>query len=143
MQKQHAKPMRRRAASGFTLIELLVVIVILAILAAVVITKVTHRVDDARESKAISDVKSLSSALEMYQLDIGNYPSSDQGLNALVQNMDNNPKWKKPYIGGLPSDPWQHPYIYKFPGDHGEVDVFSAGPDGQPGTGDDIGNWIK
>jgi general secretion pathway protein G len=143
MQTQHSKPMRRRAAAGFTLIELLVVIVILAILAAVVIQRVTHRVDDARQSKAITDVKSLSDALEMYKLDIGNYPSNDQGLNALVVNTDNNPKWAKPYIAGLPNDPWTHPYIYKFPGDHGEVDVFSAGPDGQPGTADDIGNWIQ
>jgi general secretion pathway protein G len=135
--------MRRRAAAGFTLIELLVVIVILAILAAVVIQRVTHRVDDARQSKAITDVKSLSDALEMYKLDIGNYPSNDQGLNALVVNTDNNPKWAKPYIAGLPNDPWTHPYIYKFPGDHSEVDVFSAGPDGQPGTADDIGNWIQ
>ncbi len=133
---------RSRRASGFTLIELLVVIVILAILAAVVIQRVSHRTEDARQGKSISDVKTIDGALEMYKLDTGNYPSSEEGLAALITNGSNNPKWNGPYIkGGLPNDGWGHPYIYKCPGEHGEYDVVSAGPDGQPGTADDIGNW--
>ncbi len=137
--------LRQTAARGFTLIELLVVIVILAILAAVVIQRVSHRTEDARDAKAKTDIQALDSALETYKLDTGAFPTSDQGLNALITNVDNNPKWNGPYLkSGLPRDPWGHEYIYKFPGDHnggGEPDVLSAGPDGQPGTQDDQGNW--
>lgn len=133
---------QRSGARAFTLIELLVVIIILAILAAVVIPKVIGRTEDARISKTTADIKSLDSALEMYKLDTGSYPSSDQGLNALINNMAQAPKWNGPYIkGGLPHDGWGHEYIYRFPGEHGEFDIMSAGADGQPGTADDMGNW--
>ncbi len=135
----------RAAARGFTLIELLVVIVILGILAAVVIPRVVQHTEDARMAKTVADVKSLDDGLEAYKLHTGNYPTSDQGLAALVTNVANDTKWNGPYIkNGLPHDGWGHDYIYKFPGEHhenGEPDVFSPGPDGQPGTGDDIGNW--
>lgn len=134
---------RRAGARGFTLIELLVVIIILAILAAVVIPNVINRTGDARLAKAASDVSTIDSQLDVYKLDNGEYPTSDQGLQALVTNVANSPKWGGPYLkSGLPNDPWGHPYLYKYPGEHGtEYDVFSAGPDGQPGTADDIGNW--
>ena len=90
---------RSRRASGFTLIELLVVIVILAILAAVVIQRVSHRTEDARSGKTISDVKTIDSALEMYKLDIGSYPTSDEGLGVLLAT-NGNPKWNGPYLKG-------------------------------------------
>ena len=140
---QYRKSKIRR---GFTLIELLVVIVILAILAAVVIQRVTHRTEDARISKAIADVKALDDAMETYTLDTGSYPSSDQGLQALVSSSasGNNNKWNGPYIkGSLPRDAWGNEYIYRIPGENGEYDILSPGPDGQAGTPDDVGNWQK
>lgn len=133
-----------RIHKGFTLIELLVVIIILAILAAVVIPKVVGRTDDARNAAAISDVSAFCNALDMYKADTGQYPTTDQGLNALLQN-PGVPGWNKPYLSNmatLKNDPWNHPYIYTFPSNHGQdFDVISAGPDGQPGTPDDIESW--
>ena len=137
---------RSAVARGFTLIELLVVIVILAILAAVVIQRVTHRTEDARVAKAISDVKTLDDALETYKLDTGEYPSADQGLAALMSKdaSGNNAKWNGPYLKGqLPRDAWGNEYVYRNPGEHGEYDVLSPGPDNQVGTPDDVGNWQK
>ncbi len=135
---------RPRAHNGFTLIELLVVIIILAILAAVVIPKVVGRTDDARMAAAISDVSAFSSALNMYKADTGQYPTSDQGLNALISN-PGVPGWNKPYLDNMSvmkMDPWGHTYIYKYPSDHGQdFDIISAGPDGQVGTNDDIESW--
>lgn len=140
---QTTKHPRRGIARGFTLIELLVVIIILAILAAVVIPRVVGRTDDAKQSKAMSDISTLDSTLEMYKADTGHYPSGDQGLQALVTNVEQSNKWNGPYIkNNLPNDPWGQPYHYRSPGEHNpDYDVFSAGPDGQAGTEDDIGNW--
>jgi len=138
------KTRRLQVHNGFTLIELLVVIIILAILAAVVIPKVVGRTDDAKIAAAITDVQSFSSTLEMYKADTGQYPSSDQGLNALINNPGTG-SWHGPYLKNmavLKMDPWGHPYIYKYPGDHGDdPDISSAGPDGQVGTADDIESW--
>jgi general secretion pathway protein G len=137
--------LRRRASrtAGFTLIELLVVIIILAILAAVVIPRVIGRTDDAKIAAATSNVSTFDGELEKYKLDTGHYPQGDTGMNALVNNAENDPKWNGPYIkGSMPNDPWGHPYLYRSPGEHSpDYDVFSAGADGQPGTADDIGNW--
>lgn len=134
---------RKRRDRGFTLIELLVVIIILAILAAVVIPRVISRTDDARIAKATSDVSAIDNALDQYRIDVGAYPSAEEGLQGLVTNGSNSPKWNGPYLkNGLPSDPWGNPYIYRIPPEQGtDYDVFTAGPDGQPGTSDDIGNW--
>ncbi len=135
---------KTRASHGFTLIELLVVIIILAILAAAVIPKVIHRTDDARNAAAISDVNAFSSALNMYKADTGQYPTGDQGLDALIHNPGIK-GWNKAYLDNmstLKADPWGHPYIYKYPSEHGqEFDIISAGLDGQPGTQDDIQSW--
>src|SRR5437016_11952641 len=129
----------RTATRAFTLIELLVVIVILAILAAVVITRVSHRTEDARQTKAITDVASIDEVLEHYKLDVGNYPSSDQGLAALVTNVANSPKWNGPYIkNGLPKDAWGHDYMYKYPGEHNEYEVLSICREGKAGTHESV-----
>lgn len=122
---------RRTAPNAFTLIELLVVIVILAILATVVISKVTHRVDDAREAKAMADISALSAAVEQYKLDIGHYPPSLQGL---VTNEESSEKWNKPYVASIPSDPWdsKKTYVYKSPGDGGrDFDISATTPEGK------------
>ncbi len=133
---------------GFTLIEVLVVIVILGILAAIIVPRIMDRPDQARVVAAKNDIRAIISALNLYRLDNGTYPSTDQGLAALVQKPDtgNIPSnWKTGgYLDHMPKDPWGHDYQYLNPGVHGEIDVFSYGADGQPG-GDgynaDIGSW--
>jgi general secretion pathway protein G len=129
---------------GFTLIEVMVVVVILGILAAVLVPKVMDRPDEARIVKARQDIRALEASLNLYKLDNYEYPSTDQGLDALVTQPDippEPPRWKEGgYLDRLPLDPWQQPYQYLSPGVHGSVDIFSTGPDRQP-SDDDIGNW--
>jgi general secretion pathway protein G len=124
----------RHKSQGFTLIEVMVVVVILGILAAIIVPKVMDRPDTARLVKAKSDIRAIESALNLYKLDNFDYPSTDQGLEALV------PK----YIDRLANDPWGNPYLYLSPGLHGDMDVYTLGADGlQGGDGKnaDIGNW--
>lgn len=129
---------------GFTLIEIMVVVVILGILAAVVVPTIMSRPDEARIVKAKQDIRALEAALNLYRLDNFAYPSTDQGLEALVQKPSGSPEPKRyreeGYIKQLPVDPWQNPYQYLNPGVHGAVDIYSLGPDMQP-SDDDIGNW--
>ena len=133
---------------GFTLLEIIVVVAIIAILAAYIAPKVAGRVDDARISKAKSDIRVLESSLELYKLDNFTYPSSEQGLQALVVKPTGGTElknWREGgYIKKLNKDPWGNDYGYQFPGENGEFDVFSLGSDAQAG-GDgeaaDIGNW--
>lgn len=131
---------------GFSLIEIMVVVVILGILAALVVPKIISRPDEARVVKARQDVLAIQNALELYKLDNGFYPSTDQGLMALVEKPTSNPipnDWKT-YLKTLPKDPWGRDYIYLNPGQHGDIDVLTYGASGQPGgTGIDaeIGNW--
>ena len=138
------------AQAGFTLIELLVVMVILAVVAAAVIPRVIGRADDAKRARAVADVESLGTALDMYHTDNGDYPSSEQGLQALRQAPTSEPvpkAWNGPYLKkALPRDPWGGEYTYTCPGEHNpdSYDLVSFGSDGQPGgTGKDadIGNW--
>ncbi|HZZ42469.1 MAG TPA: type II secretion system major pseudopilin GspG [Tepidisphaeraceae bacterium] len=132
--------MNRRNA--FTLIELLLVLVILAVLAAVVVPKFTHRSEDAKLTAAKTDISNMETALDAFEIDCGRTPTSEEGLQALVQNPANLPDWKGPYLKRLNMDPWQHPYVYVSPGQHNTsgIDLYSMGPDGREGN-DDITNW--
>ena len=138
----------RRIDRGFTLIEIMVVIVILGIIAALVVPRVLERPDEARAVAAKSDIAAIMSALKLYRLDNQRYPSTEQGLAALVTKPDQPPvppNWKPGgYLERLPKDPWGRPYQYLNPGLKGEVDVMTYGADGQPGgTGPDadVGSW--
>ena len=133
----------KRRSSGFTLIEVMVVVVILGILAAIVVPRIMDRPDEARITKARQDIRALEAALNLYRLDNYTYPTTDQGLEALTQKpVPEPPRWKEGgYVDRLPMEPWQRPYQYLSPGSRGALDIYSMGPDGQPGTDDDIGNW--
>lgn len=133
---------------GFTLIEIMVVVVILGILAAVVVPRIMDRPDDARMAKARQDIRVLESSLNLYKLDNFHYPSTQQGLEALVTKPSGEPEarnWKPGgYVRSLPKDPWGNPYQYLQPGVKGEFDLFSLGADNRPGgegAAADIGNW--
>lgn len=133
---------------GFTLLEVMVVVVILGILAALVVPKIISRPDEARVIAAKQDIASLTQALKLYRLDNQRYPTTEQGLQALVARPTTGPvppNWKAGgYLERLPKDPWGNPYPYLNPGLHGEIDVFSFGADGTPGgegNDADIGSW--
>ena len=139
---------KQQKISGFTLLEVMVVMVIIGILAALIVPNVMGRLDDAKIVAAKSDIAGLAQALKLYRLDNGRYPSSEQGLQALVVKPSTEPlpqNWKtNGYLDKLPKDPWGHDYKYLQPGEHGEIDVFSQGADGAPGgeaLDADIGNW--
>ncbi len=134
--------------AGFTLIEVLVVVVILGILAAIIVPRIMDQPDRARVTKAQQDIQALVTGLSLYKLDNFSYPSTDQGLDALVEQPQGQPEarnWKDGgYIDRLPADPWGSQYLYLNPGVHGNIDVYSQGADGSPGGEEmnaDIGNW--
>lgn len=133
--------------AGFTLIEIMIVVIILAILAAAVLPRLTGRTQQAKESRALSDIQTISLALELYSIDNGNFPTSSQGLQALRIRPTSPPapqNWRGPYIKkALPKDPWGQPYKYAAPGIHNreDFDLYSFGADGVEGGEDDITNW--
>ena len=142
-------PVRNFPQRGFTLLEVMVVVVILGILAALVVPKVMGRPDEARVTASRQDIASLMQALELYRLDNQRYPTTEQGLQALVTKPQSEPaptNWKpEGYVGRLPKDPWGHPYQYLNPGVHGEIDVYGLGADGAPGgegNAADLGSWM-
>lgn len=138
-------PRHISSQSGFTLMELMVVIVILGVLASMVIPNLMGNKERADKQKAVSDIVALESALDMYKLDNHRYPTTDQGIQALVTQPELAPVPKnyreEGYIRRLPRDPWGNDYIIVSPGEHGKIDLFSMGPDGEAHTEDDIGNW--
>jgi general secretion pathway protein G len=138
---------RKRSAagvSGFTLIELLVVMVIIGLLAALVAPRLFPKLGKGKQSAAKAQIELLGQALDQYRLDTGSYPTTQEGLNALVANPGVE-KWEGPYLKkALPLDPWGKPYIYQNPGTHGEYDLYSYGRDNKPGgegEDKDVTNW--
>ena len=136
---------RRRGARGFTLLELLVVLVIIGLLAGYVAPRYFSQVGKSEVKAAQAQINALEKALDHYRLDVGRYPSTEQGLKALVEPPQGEAKWRGPYLQkAIPLDPWGRAYQYKSPGEHGEFDLWSFGKDGQPGgTGDgaDVTSW--
>ncbi len=132
---------------GFTLIEIMVVVIIIGILAAIVAPNVIGRVDDAQITKAVAEISNIENALKFYRLDNFAYPTTEQGIEALVTkpNDPNVRNWKTGgYLDRLPKDPWGNPYLYLNPGINGEIDIYTLGRDGRPdgeGIDADIGNW--
>jgi len=132
---------------GFTLIEVMVVILIIGVLAALVVPKVMSRPDEARITAAKQDIATVTQALNLYKLDNSRYPTTEQGLQALVNKPTISPvpnNWKEGYLDRVPKDPWGTPYQYLQPGVHGAIDVFSFGADrtaGGEGSDADIGSW--
>ena len=130
---------------GFTLMELLVVLAILGLLMALVGPNVLNQLGGAKTKTAGIQIKDLEQALEMYKLDVGRYPSTQEGLAALVNKPGNITGWNGPYLkSDVPMDPWNRAYNYKYPGENAEVDIFTYGANGTPGgEGEDrdVGNW--
>jgi general secretion pathway protein G len=130
---------------GFTLLELLVVMVIIGLLAGYVGPKYFSQIGKSEVKAARAQIDSLGKALDQLRLDTGHFPSTEEGLAALITRPANQPKWDGPYLTkNVPVDPWGNPYIYKFPGEHGEYDLISKGKDGQPGgegEAADLTNW--
>jgi len=152
MQPARVYPLARRPqqpslAPGFTLVEVMVVVVILSILAALVVPQIMGKPDEARITKAQQDLRAIEASLNLYKLDNFNYPSTDEGLEALVNPPADAARarnWKGPYLKSVPKDPWGNEYLYLSPGEQGAIDVYSLGADGEAGgegTAADIGNW--
>jgi general secretion pathway protein G len=149
MNKARAKTGRiahsRRSARGFTLLELLVVLVILGLLVGYVAPRFFGQVGKSEVKVAKAQIRALEDALDQYRLDLGHYPTTEQGLAALNTQPTGEARWQGPYLKkALPNDPWGNPYQYRVPGEHGDVDLYSLGKDGQPGgSGEaaDLTNW--
>ena len=137
---------KTRQQAGVTLIEMMVVVTIIALFAALVLPKMMHQADRAKITSAHAQINAFSTALGSYKLDTGVFPTTEQGLQALREKPEGVENWQGPYLQKeIENDPWQHPYVYHFPGDHGdEPDIISYGADGAPG-GDginaDIVSW--
>jgi general secretion pathway protein G len=142
---QQAKRRAAGAQSGFTLMELLVVLAILGLLMSLVGPQVLNQLGGAKTKTAFIQIKDLEQALEIYKLDIGRFPSTGEGLDALMSKPGSAAGWNGPYLKGkVPLDPWKREYHYKYPGERAELDIFSYGANGNPGgegEDSDVGNW--
>ncbi len=139
---------RRNRNSGFTLMEIMLVVVIIAILAGFIIPNAVRQLPGVKRDRTIADLKNIAAMVDLYYMHNGFYPTTDQGLQALIEKPTSAPvpkDWRGPYTRQKLIDPWSNPYKYKCPGEHNpeEYDIWSMGPDGQDGTDDDIGNWEK
>ena len=132
-----------RNGKGFTLIELMLVVVIIGVLVSMVAPRLAGRSEEARIAAARADINAnISIALDLYELDNGKYPETEEGLAALLAKPGSSAKWKGPYIKKVPLDPWGRNYAYRSPGDHNiDYDLYSYGPDGQEGGDDNVSNW--
>ncbi len=135
----------KRADRGITLIELLVVMVIIAMFATLVGQRLFRNVERARETQAKAQISEFESVLDTFRLDVGRYPTTEEGLQAMRTRPGTLERWDGPYLRkDVPLDPWQHPYVYRFPGQHGDYDLLSLGADGQEGgegENADVVNW--
>ena len=136
---------KERRDAGFTLIELMIVLFILGLLAALVAPRLMGRVGQAKIKSAKAQIQLLATALDLYHLDVGRYPTEEEGLRSLREKPESLSAWGGPYLDkDVPKDPWSRDYLYKSPGEHGPYDLYSLGADGQPG-GDgenaDVANW--
>jgi general secretion pathway protein G len=138
-------PCRNRGVRGFTLLELLVVVAIIGLLVGIVAPRYFGQLGKSEVNVARAQIDALDKALDQYRLDLGRYPSTEDGLNALVERPQNEPKWKGPYLRkAVPADPWGHPFAYRAPGQNRDYDLLSYGRDGKPGGADenaDITNY--
>jgi general secretion pathway protein G len=139
-------PSDTQAEAGFTLLEMLVVLAIMAMLAAIVAPQVLRYLGSSRTQTAKVQIQNITAALELYRLDVGRYPTTEEGLAGLVTAPSSAAGWNGPYLQRSTAlkDPWEQPYLYRVPGQHGEVDVYSLGSDkAEGGTGEakDVGNW--
>jgi general secretion pathway protein G len=143
----NTRQMSRRRVRAFTLIELMLVMVILATLAALVVPRFTGQSEKAKIKAAGVDISTIEGALNTFEVDCGRYPTTEEGLQPLLAAPMNAKDWGGPYLmrNTVPLDPWENPYVYKYPGQHNPngVDLYSFGPDGHEGGGDDIDNWSK
>ena len=137
--------MNKPGQTGFTLMELLVVLAILGLLMSLVGPRVLNQLGGAKTKTALIQIKDLEQSLEMYKLDVGRFPSTGEGLQALVTKPSNAAGWNGPYLkSDVPLDPWKREYQYKYPGERGELDIFTYGQNGTPGgegEDSDVGNW--
>src|SRR5438046_295039 len=145
--ERRPRPRKRRAGErGFTLVEILVVITIIGLIMGLIGPRVLNYLTESKAKAAKIQIESLASALDLYFLDAGRYPTTSEGLTALIARPSSTTGWNGPYLRGsaVPNDPWTRPYVYRSPGQHGSYDIISYGADGQEGgtgAGADITSW--